>query len=319
MEKINFYKQFINYGMDSYIQTFKDFKANNKNYDEDLKKLLKNLDEQSIENINSFLELMYKLPLPSKDFLVRKNSIYSSKELKQINNEEKIREQLESLSKPYKLQGFEKIEINVFKHHCGLKFLPNKILKKLANTLFVDAGAFWGDSMLILQKYKPAKTICFEPNSVNYNLLTQTISRNTPNKVATEQLGLSNQKEQKILNYISNHQNHGASFIFSPKKVKKENAENISLDEYLENKPEAQPLGLLKIDVEGMGLKAILGAKNNIIKHKPVISCAVYHNPEELFYVKTCLERLNLGYSFSFIPLLQSFILKELTLLAWVD
>ena len=41
----------------------------------------------------------------------------------------------------------------------------------------------------------------------------------------------------------------------------------------------------IKADVEGGEAKAIAGAKNTILKHKPKIQFACYHRNEDLFYL----------------------------------
>jgi len=193
--------------------------------------------------------------------------------------------------------------------------LPKEVLYKLKNKVFIDGGAFWGDSMLMLQKYSPLKTICFEPNSVNFAKLQNVAASNNIN-VEISPLGLSNIKETLKMNYISNKQNHGASLVFSPYKAKTETISTTSLDAYL--LPTVGEIGLIKLDVEGVGLNAIKGAASTIESFAPIISCAVYHNPEEIFEIVPQLAKYNNNYKFSILPLSQGFILKELTLLAWV-
>jgi len=210
--------------------------------------------------------------------------------------------------------GEEKLEINVFKYHCGLKFLPKYITDKIKNTIFIDAGAFWGDSSLIFLKYLPNKIISFEPNSNNYKLLCNTIANNNLQDICIcENIGLFYKNVYKKMNYISNKQNHGASLIFKPYKAKVEDVKLIALDNYSNTKN----IGFIKIDAEGMGLQVLYGAKNIIKQYKPVISCAIYHHPIELFHVKLYLEKLNPSYTFKIVNLNNNFILKELTLLAY--
>jgi len=112
---------YINYGFDEYIATFqKLYKDNPQSFTDKLNNLNRYLDEKSISNVERFLHTILKLPLPSKDFLVRARSIYNEIEIKQIQQEENYKkDELPKLYKKYRLDGWEKLEVNVFKYHCG--------------------------------------------------------------------------------------------------------------------------------------------------------------------------------------------------------
>ncbi len=319
MDKDNF----ISYGFDSYIKTFQDFfHHNNALYQEHLDKLKDSLDSVSISHVEAFLERILRLPLPSKDFLIRKEVFYLPQELREITIEQNYKKNiLPKYYEKYNLLGNEKLEIAIFRQHCGLKKLSPIIQKSLLGTVFIDAGAFWGDSALILTKYQPKKIISFEPNTINFLKLQGVIKKNSlENLVKIHKVALARENHNDILYYLSNVQNHGASLIFKPFKAKEESVSLVSLDSfYKENYPNTQEkIGLIKLDVEGYALQALLGACNIIKLHKPIISCAIYHNPEEFFYILPLLQQLNPEYNFSIMPLNQSFILKEMTLLAWI-
>lgn len=317
MDKLK--NDFIKYGLDQYIETFQNFYNNNKtSYEEKLSKLKSLLDAESINNVDRFLQLMLKLPLPSKDFMIRVKSFYNQDELLKIQKEQEYKENIiNKYYEKYNLEGWEKLEVNVFKYHCGLKRLPKEIKKSLKGKLFIDGGAFWGDSMLMLNKYAPSKIICFEPNNINFNNLSKTISNNNmQNKVEALKLGLSDKAEKITMNFISEQQNHGASVVFSPFKSKKEDIKLNSIDNILLQNTD--DIGLIKLDVEGYGVNAIKGAENTIKKYAPVISCGIYHNPEELFDIAPLISSYNPKYKFLILPLSESFILKEVTLLAWL-
>ena len=54
----------------------------------------------------------------------------------------------------------------------------------------------------------------------------------------------------------------------------------------------------IKLDVEGCEKAAILGAEQTIRKHRPMIACAVYHRPEDLWEIPRILDGFGLGYKF---------------------
>lgn len=318
-KRLNFYNKFTSYGFDEYIKTFQNYYYQEPQlWQTGLNNLKQGLDNTSIQNIESFTNTLLSLPLPSQNFLIKKDVLFTKEQQIKIKEDESFYKTINQYYKLYNLQGFEKLEVNVFKYHCGLKLLPKNILKKLFNTTFIDGGAFWGDSALVFNKYyTPNKIICFEPNSINFNLLKQTISNNNLNSnILPFQLGLGNSNEEALLNYISHRQNHGASVIFKPYKLKQEHIKLTSLDVFVKQH-KIDNIGLLKLDVEGCGLQAIEGSQETIKNYKPIISCAIYHNPEELLYIKPKLQQLNSNYKFIIAPLLQKFILKELTLIAY--
>lgn len=57
-------------------------------------------------------------------------------------------------------------------------------------------------------------------------------------------------------------------------------------------------IGLIKMDIEGAEIKALLGAKETIYLHRPILIIAIYHNAEQFFDTKELIESWDLGYKF---------------------
>ena len=74
---------------------------------------------------------------------------------------------------------------------------------------------------------------------------------------------------------------------------------------------------LLKMDVEGEEINTIHGARNTIHQFKPIISAAIYHNPQQFFELKPLLESWGLNYTFIIRSLRPRVIPMEMTLLAY--
>lgn len=171
--------KFISYGFDAYIKTFQ--QAYNQNpiaYQEEFTNFYQQVDAESKLVIARFHEVILNLPLPTKDFLIRKTKVYNPLELQQLALETKFLKSIHKYYELYNLLGDEKLSINVFKYHCGLKFLPPEVTKNLYQSLIIDGGAFFGDSALVLNRYKPTKILCFEPNTYNFKRLVTTIQNN---------------------------------------------------------------------------------------------------------------------------------------------
>ena len=66
-----------------------------------------------------------------------------------------------------------------------------------------------------------------------------------------------------------------------------------------------------------MGLNVLLGAKDTIIKERPVLSLSIYHNKEELLEIYKTLCAWNLNYHVKIYMLTFPLYPLELSLVAW--
>ncbi len=57
-------------------------------------------------------------------------------------------------------------------------------------------------------------------------------------------------------------------------------------------------VGLIKTDLEGMEQDFLAGAKETIMKQKPILLLSMYHNDSDFFDMKRLLESWNVGYHF---------------------
>jgi hypothetical protein len=56
--------------------------------------------------------------------------------------------------------------------------------------------------------------------------------------------------------------------------------------------------GLIKIDVGGTGLQALISARNTIVTQRPALLISMNHHFEQFVQAKKWLEHLNLDYTF---------------------
>ena len=87
-----------------------------------------------------------------------------------------------------------------------------------------------------------------------------------------------------------------------------------TLDDFVRDIP--KPVGLIKADVEGMGLELVEGSLETIKKDLPILSLCIYHNKEEFFGIYELLKSLDLNYEFKLESLCAPWKNNELTLLA---
>lgn len=342
-------KNFISYGYNPFIVDWQNYYQKNfLTFFEELEQLKLNLNPASKQAIDSFIEtILFKLKTPAHNYLIKKDYLYSKLEQQQIKKDALTTIDINNINKKYKINPDFILQPVVFKYHNGLKLLPKPIINLIKNKTVIDCGAYYGDSALVFNNYNPKHIFAFEPSSINFNFLKETIENNnllqkiTPiNKGVSDRntfatLSFNSTKRPNLgakvininsdinacnyncLNHIANKSTETHTTAAKSKSLKKlEDIELITLD-YFVTSNSLKDIGLIKIDIEGFELEALLGAKNTIKTYKPIILAAIYHNAEEFLKVKPFLESLTSSYNFLMCPLDTADILKEFYLIAY--
>lgn len=152
------------------------------------------------------------------------------------------------------------------------KELLNHLLKIMqalkidfAHAVVLDVGANIGNHSLFFAKFF-AKVHAFEPDKLTFELL-QLNTRESKN-VRLHNYGLSNKKQ--LLHLEESIGNMGGNKVTANHSHKKKGSASFEkLDEVTSIKGNVK---LIKIDVEGMEFLALLGGRELIKKHRPVIA-----------------------------------------------
>jgi FkbM family methyltransferase len=126
----------------------------------------------------------------------------------------------------------------------------------------LDIGANIGWYSILLNKLMPATSsiYAFEPDPLNYRLLTENINLNNANNIVSVNKALSNQQEIKKLYRYSN-KNLGRHSLLDINKGEYVEVEALVLDKYLESKNiDISKVKFAKIDIEGYEYFALSGA-----------------------------------------------------------
>lgn len=172
----------------------------------------------------------------------------------------------------------------------GAQYFPQGIIKLTEDEVFIDVGAFDGDTIAVFLKEsrgKFAKIISYELDKNNYLKLTENINKYEPeikNKIISYNLGLLN--ENKTINYFSG----STSAIIDSDSNETGNV--IRLSEHLIN---ILPT-YIKMDIEGAEMEALIGAEEIIKKYKPKLAICVYHKPEHFWEIPFYIKRIAPGY-----------------------
>lgn len=245
------------------------------------------LDKKSCGIVDKCLYRMSHLPDLSKSSLF---FVEHERYIKEFETQEErfFRELYESESKKYGEEfdlGGDCYNVDTFLFHHGLYFQNTEVKEYIKNTYFVDGGAYIGDSALVLSKYSPKKIFSFElskSTTEKYNL-TMKSNKINEDKFCIINKGLSDCCKQITFLDTSDQ---GASLCYEG-NVK---IDTVSVDSFFDD--DSTRVGFIKADVEGYGLKALIGMKNTIARDRPVLSLAIYHTPEEFFEMKPYLAEI---------------------------
>jgi FkbM family methyltransferase len=196
----------------------------------------------------------------------------------------------------------------IFKYEHGLKFLPRYIVDSLKNKDFIDCGAYTGDSALFFEKeLEPSRIYSFEPVPDNFKYLLETMQMNNLKKVIPIDKGLG--EKTCTVNF------YPLSFCSTIAEEGNAQMDLISIDDFVRERKLS--VGLIKMDLEGYELPALSGAQDTIKKFKPVLLLSIYHNPEEFFGAKKCVQDLMPSNQFMIRHLADIRPVGEMHLIAW--
>jgi len=170
--------------------------------------------------------------------------------------------------------------------------------------IVIDAGAFIGDhTIAYVEKVgKDGGVIAFEPFTEAFECLKYNLSKYE--NVSLHNRALSNECKQVSMSIAG--LNYGMATVSEGKGIMTVNLDSLK-EPHLLNKPEnRKPLDLprfdfFKIDVEGMEIDVLLGAKQTIEKFKPVMFIEVNeHTLKAKGYTKNDLLQTihDLGYTY---------------------
>lgn len=268
--------------------------------------LTKNLNEDSKIEVNNFIK--------RNKLIVENNFIDTTNQF----NKKEIAEQFEcSRDRKITKKKFSKYKMANYSPESlyglnGLKWIPGEIKEKLSNGIFLDIGAYDGDSSIaFLENFHPQKIFAFEPEENNFLKLKINSQITKNNIIIPIKSGISNYIGQAR---ISNQRN-GSKIIYDNQGEK---IDITTIDKFCKNN-NIEKVDLIKMDIEGEETKALQGAKETILKNSPVLAISIYHNPDDFFFIKPWLENLNPAYKF-FIKKAHPFALvNETMLIAYID
>lgn len=303
-----------------YEYDFKELISNQEEYKLKVNKLVKNLDSESRDIV---FQILHRL-----------NLLCEGKQINEFAFTEKEKEIVRRLRSDfypriykiaedwycYKEYVLPKnhFEVSVFWYEHGMTELKHPEYIKEKD--IIDAGAYIGDSAIVLSKYTSGKVHSFEAIKENFECIEHTAQMNQLQNIVPVNMGLSDAIGEEVIYVSSSDTCNGlkADNVYTFEDGEKQVIKCTTIDHYVENNQ--LQIGLIKTDVEGAEQRLLKGAIKTIQKQKPTLIISIYHSVDDFFAIKAWLEDLDLGYKFRIIrPVEQHLFMGETILLAEVD
>jgi FkbM family methyltransferase len=195
----------------------------------------------------------------------------------------------------YKLP-INRVDPYIYSERYGLPNIPLKTIERLEGKIFIDIGAFIGDTAIMLKDYKPSKIVCFEPDEMNREILNKTIILNGLSElVEVRTFALSDK-----IGTMSFIKDNASSKLTNEISEQTEVMEVSTLDTQFSEKDK---VGLIKMDVEGFERFVIKGGKELIVANKPVLLISLYHTGADFFEIPKMIRDFSSDVRFRFIDI----------------
>lgn len=295
---------------------YKDFPLQGDSFRQDLLKLTSGLDEGSVETVTRSLRRLRAIRESEEEAM----SLYSEEEARTMAGlARELRTNVRQLSAGCWCYQGAKLPIRHFEPSVFQSRLMTPELahpERLRDKDIVDAGAYIGDSALILAPLTDRRVYAFEPVPDNYALLQKTIELNGLENVETCPYALG-EKETELT--IAVNDSGAASTFFVNEAIPCEKKITVPvrrLDDVVREK--GLTVGLIKADVEGAESLLLRGAGETLRTQRPALLISIYHNAADYFGIKPWLESLDLGYRFKIRRPVDGEVMTETVLIAEV-
>lgn len=187
---------------------------------------------------------------------------------------------------------YQRIYGNYSKNYDSSQYFQDDIIELTNKEVFIDCGAFQGETLIDFIKYAKEKgitswekLIAFEPEPANIEVMKKNVI-GIPN-IQIEQAGVYSSSKIFFIN-----SGNGSNSTISDKgnlaiKVK-------SVDDVLAG----DRATFIKMDIEGSEMEGLIGARETIKKYKPKLAISIYHKREDFIDIPRYIMSLRDDYNF---------------------
>ena len=162
----------------------------------------------------------------------------------------------------------------------------SKDIIKLDHEVFVDCGAFTGDTIQeLLARDNPKKVYAFEPDEQNFTSLKNKYINDS--RIVCFKKGAYS--KQSVLSFAANNADASKITDSGDYKIEVDSIDNLIQDE---------KISFIKMDIEGAELEALKGATQTIKQNHPKLAISAYHKFEDLLTLPQFIYSLKDRYQF---------------------
>ncbi|MBI5743862.1 MAG: FkbM family methyltransferase [Elusimicrobia bacterium] len=168
------------------------------------------------------------------------------------------------------------------------QYFPKEIINLSGREVFVDGGAYTGDTLLTFLRLAGGCAGCyaFEPDPANAARLAATVAKRGLRGITVVNKGLWS--APATLPFAAWHGTSASA-------VSGTGGFSVEADTIDRAAPDAT---FIKLDIEGAELEALKGAAQTIRRNRPKLAVCVYHRPADLFEIPLFLKSLAPEYRF---------------------
>lgn len=180
------------------------------------------------------------------------------------------------------------------------QYFPQDILRLTPDEVFVDCGAYIGDTLLAFLKYcggDYSGIFAFEPDLENYAQLQSLVLNKQLSNVTCYPLGVWSHEDTLIFA----NSNTQASRIISGKPVcDSDSIISINVNSIDNLIDPSVPVSFIKMDIEGSEIPALMGASRTISQHHPKLAICAYHLSDDIFTIPELILEIDPSYKIYF-------------------
>lgn len=174
------------------------------------------------------------------------------------------------------------------------QYFSEDIVKLGNNETFVDCGAFKGDTLENFNRRVESfkRYYAFEPDARHFHDLHETMKK-AKGEVIHVPLGAWDKRD--TLSFSTGESSSACGQIINSVGKEHKIIEVDAIDHII---ADDDIVSILKMDIEGSELKALMGACKTIVRCKPLLAICVYHKREDLITIPQYIKQLVKGYHF---------------------
>ena len=247
-------------------------------------------------------EIKKQLAAAAIDYFLMDQYIFSKHKQDILNVFDSLEEESKKLYAEVVITRINNLNISYDMVEENQYFTLPEFKKKKNNEIFVDLGAYVGDS---IEQYLEIKSgtfkniYAFEPNERNFNAMKYRVERLNKEwalnegKIILINAGVGRNTTNL---YMANDNNETPSLAACiSENIEGDEIVIYSLDDYFAD----SNVSFIKADIESYEYDMLLGAQNVIKKNKPLLAICIYHNASDIFSIPLLIKSIMPEYKIS--------------------